>query len=143
MSRGIRNFNPGNIRHDTDGYCDWQHVECNDGTREDKSFCTFDSMEYGIRALIRLLITYTTKRGCKTVRDIINRWAPSNENNTEAYVNSVAQQLKVDPDEKLDFTNKLLYLYLAQAIAYHENGKDADMITRDQWMAGYDLAIGS
>ena len=142
-ARGIRNCNPGNIRHDTDGYCDWQYVECNDGTKEDKSFCTFDSMAYGIRALIKTLITYTTKRGCKTVRDIINRWAPSNENNTQAYIESVAKAINKDPDEVLDFSNTSLYLEIAKAIAKHENGKDAELISTKDWLDGYGLVFGN
>lgn len=141
-ARGIRNKNPGNIRHDTDGYCDWQHVECNDATREDKSFCTFDSMVYGIRALIKTLITYTTKRGCKSVYDIIHRWAPTNENNTQAYINSVCKRVGVEPREELDFkADPTLYLDIAKAIAFHENGNDAELITEEQWNQGYELAL--
>lgn len=134
-ARGIRNNNPGNLEQGES----WQGLAEN---QTDSRFCVFKSMEYGIRALIKTLITYTTKRGCKSIYDIIHRWAPTNENNTQAYINSVCKRVGVEPREELDFkADPTLYLDIAKAIAFHENGNDAKLITEEQWNQGYELAL--
>lgn len=134
-ARGIWNKNPGNLEQGES----WQGLAEN---QTDSRFCVFKSMEYGIRALIKTLITYTTKRGCKSVYDIIHRWAPTNENNTQAYINSVCKRVGVEPREELDFkADPTLYLDIAKAIAFHENGNDAKLITEEQWNQGYELAL--
>ena len=75
-TRGLRNNNPGNIDKGRD---EWEGQEL---PGDDPRFCTFTSMAYGCRALIRTLMTYRMKHGLSTVREIINRWAPPVENNT-------------------------------------------------------------
>lgn len=135
LARGIRCKNPGNLEQGES----WQGLAEN---QTDSRFCVFKSMEYGIRALIKTLITYTTKRGCKSIYDIIHRWAPTNENNTQAYINSVCKRVGVEPREELDFkADPTLYLDIAKAIAFHENGNDAKLITEEQWNQGYELAL--
>jgi hypothetical protein len=37
------------------------------------------------------LRTYRTRYGARTLRDIIARWAPPNENDTQGYILSVSQ----------------------------------------------------
>lgn len=120
IARGIRNKNPGNLRHGDK----WQGMS---SVQNDSEFITFDSMVYGLRALIKTLMTYHNKHGLNTVREIISRWAPSTENNTEAYVSSVAKALGVNADDSLTFDDAT-YIALAKAIARHENGSDADLI---------------
>lgn len=134
-TRGLRNNNPGNIDKGRDS---WDGL---DPSGSDPRFCTFTSMAYGCRALIRTLMTYHTKYGLVTVEEIINRWAPPVENNTKAYVNHVCQRLGVEPDHPLGFDgNPQVYLHLARAIAYHENGAAADSIGLDTWFEGARLA---
>lgn len=133
-TRGLRNNNPGNIDKGRD---EWEGQEL---PGDDPRFCTFTSMAYGCRALIRTLMTYHTKHGLSTVREIINRWAPPVENNTDAYVDHVCRRLGVAPDHPLDFGNPQVYLHLARAIAYHENGAAADSISLGTWMEGAELA---
>ena len=68
-------------------------------------------------------------------------WAPPVENNTDAYVAHVCQRLGVAPDHPLDFDgNPQVYLHLARAIAYHENGSAADNISLETWKEGAELA---
>lgn len=86
--RGIRNNNPGNIRWGAD----WQGLK-KDGKLQDPSFCVFKSPVWGIRALAKLLKNYQRLYGLNTPRKIINRYAPPNENQTQAYIQSVAHQL--------------------------------------------------
>lgn len=133
IARGIRNNNPGNIRHNPSGKCNWIGCNCND-VKLDKNFCTFDTMENGCRALLKNLITYNLKYNIDTINDIINRWAPSNENDTKSYVNFVASYLNVEPNVKLNLcNNKQLILEIAKAIALFENGNDASLISETCW----------
>lgn len=117
-ARGIRNNNPGNIRWGDD----WKGLVPT-AQRTDKSFCQFISPEYGIRAMIIILHNYQRKYGLNTVSDIIKRWAPPNENNTQAYINSVAQATGVTPEQRIDTSDSRFMMNLLQAIVKHENGK--------------------
>ena len=87
MSRGIRNNNPLNIRRTATR---WQGA-CEE--QKDKSFVQFKSMAYGYRAAWKILQSYyghfCRKEEPFTVRNIIGRWAPPVENDTEAYIRNV------------------------------------------------------
>lgn len=123
--RGIRNHNPGNIRHGDP----WQGLAAK---QPDKAFATFTSDAYGIRALARTLITYQDRYGLNTVRGIITRWAPPVENNTEAYVQSVAEQVGVPPDAQIDVQAYKVLCPLVEAIIRHENGR-GPLKTANTW----------
>lgn len=121
--RGIRNNNPGNIGK---GVGFQGEIEGND-----PRFATFDSPEAGIRALARNLMAYDTNHGLNTVEGIMNRWAPPTENDTGAYVRTVAAALGVDPGQQLDMRNPAVLEQLTAAIVRHENGQQpypADML---------------
>jgi hypothetical protein len=115
--RGIRNHNPGNIRRSSDP---WQGLA---ERQSDVEFFTFKSPIYGIRALARTLITYQDKHGLRTIRQIIGRWAPPVENNTNAYVRAVAEATDLDADQMLDLHNFDFLFPLTKAIIKHENGQ--------------------
>lgn len=117
--RGVRNNNPGNI--DFNPLNKWKGL--NPKSKElDSRFCVFISPEYGIRALMILLRNYEKKYGFNSVRQIINRWAPTHENNTSAYMKHVAKMMDVDLDACLDLKNRDVLIKLAKAIVTHENG---------------------
>ncbi|APC14545.1 structural protein [Pseudomonas frederiksbergensis] len=122
--RGIRNFNPGNIRHAKG--VRWQGMAA---VQTDSAFVQFNGPRWGIRAIARVLITYQDKRRAAdgsridSVREIIERWAPASENDTKAYVLTVARALGVDPDfEGLDVYQYDTMRALVLAIIRHENG---------------------
>ncbi|WP_350305446.1 structural protein [Photorhabdus viridis] len=117
MSRGIRNNNPGNIRWGDD----WQGLVLG-SQRTDNAFCQFVSPEYGIRAMIKILHNYNRKYGLKTVKGIISRWAPPNENNTDGYVNRVCKDTDVTRDRVVDVFNQAFMTKLIKAIITVENG---------------------
>ena len=83
-SRGLRNCNPLNIRRVAGTTWKGQRDE-----QTDNAFVQFESIEWGIRAAFVLLRTYSTKYHANCIRDIISRWAPPSENDTEAYIRSV------------------------------------------------------
>lgn len=116
LTRGLRNNNPGNVRKNPK--FQWQGQRQGD----DPDFVSFNSPEMGIRALARVIRTYRSRHGLNNVTGIISRWAPPNENDTELYIQSVADKLGVDPGEELDFSNTQMTLDLVKAIIYHENG---------------------
>jgi hypothetical protein len=122
--RGIRNNNPGNIERTG---VRWRGMSADQSG--DNRFAVFDAPEWGIRAMARVLRNYMG-RGVNTVRGIINTWAPPVENDTGAYVNAVARNLAVDPDQPLD---DRVFPGLIAAIIQHENGQqpyDAGVIGR-------------
>ncbi|MCC8466995.1 structural protein [Photorhabdus bodei] len=117
MSRGIRNNNPGNIRWGDN----WQGL-VPASQRTDNAFCQFVSPEYGIRAMIKIIQNYNRKYGINTVSGIISRWAPHNENNTDAYINHVCKDTGVTGDQVVDVFNKVFMTELIKSIITMENG---------------------
>lgn len=121
--RGVRNRSPGNIRAgvgfkgeigaDADGYA------------------RFDTDHNGIRAIgVDLLTKY--RRGLVSVRAIVSVYAPSSENDTEAYIRAVCNETGV-----LDYA--LLHLYelrylvpMVTAVIRHECGGVDRWYTADQ-----------
>lgn len=118
LPRGVRNANPGNL--DRTG-TKWQGMASDQSG--DPRFIVFEAPEWGIRAIVRVLRTYYDKHGLKTVKGIINRWAPPVENDTEAYYVTVAKKLGVDPGEQIDIDDLDTLRTLVKAIIRHENGR--------------------
>lgn len=119
LPRGIRNNNPGNIDWNKSNKWKGQlpHIEA-----IEPRFSRFDTPENGIRALGKLLQTYQSKHGLKTVEQIISRWAPSTENNTAAYVRSVERQTGTEPGAEVDMKDPKVLRGFTVAIIMHENG---------------------
>lgn len=117
LPRGIRNNNPGNIRHGAN----WLGLNPN-GRNIDSAFCVFESPVLGIRALAKVLINYKKIHGLNTVRQIVSRYAPPNENQTAAYIQTVAKQLEVYPDTKIDIEKRGVLMVFIKAVIRMENG---------------------
>ena len=115
--RGIRNNNPGNIRHGQN----WQGLNP-DGRNIDPAFCVFKSPVFGIRSLAKVLMNYKKIHGLNTVRQIISRYAPPNENQTKAYIQTVAQQIGVYPDTIIDIEERGILTVFIKAVIRMENG---------------------
>lgn len=131
--RGIRNNNPMNIRENHLVDFDWVGEHQVD---LDKEFEEFESPVMGIRAGTKVLMTYRNKHGIDTITGIINRWAPPSENDTDAYIQSVAQRLGYDANEPLPLA---AYSNLVEAIIHHENGQQP--YSRNQIEQGVRLGI--
>ena len=116
-TRGIRNNNPGNIRVSKD---QWEGM-----TGDDGAFVTFDSPESGVRALGKNLLSYG-RQGYDSIEKIINRWAPPNENDTKAYIDSVVASTGIPATQSLDLSDPDTLSSLAQAISFHETGSRYD-----------------
>lgn len=119
-SRGVRNNNPGNIDYNKANQ--WQgQLGLEVGVPKPR-FARFDSPENGLRALGKLLQTYQSKHGLKTVKQIISRWAPSTENDTEAYVRSVEKRTGTAPGAEVNMKDQKVLRGFTEAIVIHENG---------------------
>lgn len=99
LPRGLRNNNPLNIRHSASR---WQGVRAE---QTDKAFVQFTSITMGYRAAWRILETYYKHFEAQhkpfTPRNIIYRWAPPNENDSEAYLRRVCQLTNLAGNEAL------------------------------------------
>lgn len=123
MSRGLRNHNPGNVRR-VKGQ-DWKGELPIDPTdpRYDAAFEQFVAPVWGLRAMAKIILKYQSKHACDTIRKIINRWAPPNENDTESYILHCADTVGVSADQtiKLSADTKRFAMLMATIIK-HENG---------------------
>ena len=120
QARGYRNKNPGNI--DWNPRNAWLGQVGIEPTGNPPRFAVFETHEYGIRALMRLLMAYGEKHNLRTVRGIINRWAPPNENVTSSYVAFVARLVGVKADDPVDVTQYAIARPMVEAIIRKELG---------------------
>ena len=105
----------------------------------DRAFVQFETLEWGWRAAFHLLTrTYYHKYRLYTIRQIISRWAPPNENHTKAYIDNVSRLTGIDPDENIGIPSvqPARWLMLGAAMAIQENG----LIKREQSQAGLNSA---
>ena len=129
-TRGERNNNPGNIERIAANK--WQG-RLSDAeyrtTRESRDnagrFEVFSAVEWGIRALAALLIAYQDRHGLRTIRGLMGRWAPGQENDTAAYVDHVARLTGFGADSLLDLHSYEHLAPLVRAVITHENGRNA------------------
>lgn len=90
---------------------------------ENSNFDVFSAPEYGVRASALNLYSYQKNYGINSIQGIIERWAPSSDNNNvPAYVNKVAGDLGIDPNAPLGSLkdNPELTANLITSMAQHE-----------------------
>ena len=87
MTRGERNNNPLNIRRVVGKH--WKGEVLPQRGSGEGAFVQFTTLEHGIRAAYQILDTYRRKYHAVCIEDIITRWAPPSENDTESYIHSV------------------------------------------------------
>lgn len=102
---GINQFNVGNVRP----------AGQSTGFQQPKSY------DEGIQIMDKNLQAYGQK-GINTLRGVISRWAPPNENDTEALVKAAAQRLGISPDQKIDLSNPVQRQAIGTAIMLQEKG---------------------
>ena len=87
--------------------------------KEGVSFVRFSSMEFGLRAAYKILDTYRRKYHANCIRDIITRWAPPSENDTEQYIRNVCKWTGYGGNERL---TEAQWPALVRAMARQECG---------------------
>ena len=127
--RGIRNNNPGNIRKSQTHWLG----EVFPGS--DKDFCTFSYMHLGVRAAGLIFLNYQREHALYTPAQMIGRWAPTNENDTAAYISAVCHEAGLVASKAYTFSkfDKDIFAAFLHAVFYHENGdeyvKEADLFS--------------
>jgi hypothetical protein len=129
LPRGLRNNNPGNIRKNSD-------VFQGEKTSSDREFKQFKSMAYGYRAIFKILSNYGRNYHLKTIRQMIGRWAPENENDTGAYVKAVSDYAGIPADDPIDINDREQMIRIVAGMSKVENGREADM---SDVIAGWNL----
>lgn len=130
IPRGIRNNNPLNIRVGNVWLGEVKNPT-------DPHFEQFNSMEYGLRAGFILLRRYIRHYKRLTIEDIISSWAPSNENNTKAYIATVVKVSGIPSNRILHYSDKETMCKLVDAMCFVENGAHVSM---EKISKGYDIA---
>lgn len=120
MTRGLTCNNPMNIMMTQKL---WQG-EIRPTLDPEHRLCTFDSMQSGIRAGTKVLLAYYRLHGLKTIHTILSRYAPSSENNTEAYADDVCRRIGAQPDEEINLEDQGEMVALVKAMIHHEQGVD-------------------
>ena len=106
---GTNQFNVGNLRP----------VGSSTGFQQPASY------EEGIRAMDKNLEVYGTKHKINTLRGVISRYAPSSENDTEGYINFIAQRTGLKPDQEIDLTNPAVRHVISGPMILMEKGGKA------------------
>lgn len=127
LPRGIRNNNPGNLVKTSITWLG--KVEHSKNT--DSRFEQFIELRYGIRALMRDVMTDISK-GKNTVSALITEFAPAFENNTTAYINTVANMVGIAVNFPITQLTDVLLIKICKAIVYVENGASYSSYISDQ-----------
>lgn len=86
-------------------------------------FLQYNDPNAGLTAASNNLLYYQDKEGRDTIRKIIERWAPSSENDTAAYIRNVSNWTKFGPDQKLDLHDAKTRAEVLSAITRQEGSK--------------------
>ena len=85
------------------------------------AFKDFINREFGYRAAFRNINTYISIYKVDTLEKIISRWAPDNENDTEAYIQFVCNKTNLKRDKQFIKSDNQL-IDLIYAMSWIENG---------------------
>lgn len=70
-------------------------------TGKTNGFCDFETSRLCVRAVGILLMRSYRRKSIITVKDIISRYAPPNENHTDKYIRYICQQMNCFPDDRM------------------------------------------
>lgn len=130
LPRGLRNNNPLNIRIGNTWLGEREHPT-------DDEFEEFVSLTYGLRAAFIILRRYIRRYHLNTVRLIVERWAPRNENETEKYIQFVCKDTGLMPNTAIQYEDKNTMCKLVEAMAFVECGQRIEV---SEIVKGYSLA---
>jgi hypothetical protein len=114
-SRGIRNRNPGNIKYNAAN--NWEgKIPYSQNTDNGKTYEQFSSMQFGIRASLKLLQNYI-KMGHSTPKKIAIRWAED----APGYAAHLANYVGITQDTAITLSDVSAIKKTAMAIFHIEN----------------------
>jgi hypothetical protein len=113
VTRGMRNNNPGNLEAGA-------FATAHGATGTDGRFAVFPTMAAGNAAMLALLQSKAyAGGGINTISGIINKYAPSSENDTASYIKAITAATGIAPGAKLT-PDQLKRVQIAMAV--HESG---------------------
>ncbi len=121
LSRGLRNKNPGNIRINRSRF------QGEVVPSSDSEFKEFMSLAWGYRAMFLIIHNYNQLYGINTLDKIIGRWAPEEENDTNAYISVVAKRLNCSRGSHIDSLNPEIMIPMVWSMSKIENGVDPEL----------------
>lgn len=116
-TRGIRNNNPFNIKRSAN------HWRGKTALNPDKVFERFTNMDYGLRAGFLLLRNGYLCKGLNTVPQIIAKYAPSSENDVDAYCKFIYDHSPLFPNTEI-MLQSLSFYHLCKCICKYESDYD-------------------
>ena len=142
----MRNNNPLNIRRSAS---QWQGMRTE---QTDRAFVQFTSMVMGYRAAWRTLETYykhfEAERKPFTPRNIIYRWAPPMENDSEAYLRRICHLTTLAGNAPLSRPSRILtsedkekLVSLIAAMACVENGIKMEAVSKEDIRTAHRMAF--
>lgn len=135
-NRGIRNNNPMNLK-----WAQSQGVPSDTPGNPGAGFGVYPSVEAGVSSGLRQFLTYQDRYGARTIRQMIERWAPrSDGNDTESYIQRVARHMGMSPDDVPNLRDPQVAQRWVEAISREEVGRAP---SRDQTRRGVDRALGA
>ena len=115
------NNNPFNIRSDTNNL--WKGE-----IRSTDPFVRFQSQEYGLRAGFKLLLNYQEHYNLHTIEQIVHRFAPPHENNTEHYIQWMSEKTGFSRDQKLPLHQEEYLIPFCKFMIEMETGRPIDSV---------------
>ncbi len=117
--RGVRANNPLNIESNANN--NWVGKV---SPSVDSRFETFRAPEYGFRAgAILLRDSYQGRYGLETIEEIIYKFAPSHENDSDNYASFVASQLGINANEPINLSSDATLAKMLHAMSVMEVGR--------------------
>lgn len=147
----LRNYganNPGNIKDfgirwlnrvdpdDTARMTEAQQREVGRRDRGDDHMVIFEHPRDGFRALALDLLNKQRRHKLKTIREIMNRYAPKGKENPaqEAYIWNIAAQVGVKPDEVISVSDWYIMRRFIEAIVTEESGATVGNLYPEDWI---------
>lgn len=131
---GIRMNNPGNLR---------RAVGLAKPAVKENGFVKFDTLSEGVFSLCKLMEQYYTHLGHRTLRQIVQAYAPPTENDTMRYETSLAAFARLNPlraeTNDLHLDRAWNALAVMRGIVWIENGNPPpSWRTQPEWVGLHD-----
>lgn len=114
-SYGFNANNPLNITRSSDK---WVGA----APADDSDWARFTTPEAGIRAAVKVMQTYKKRYGIDTITKLISRWDPSRHDPVPQYIANVAKATGIDPNAKIDLSDRQTVGKLVRAMMKQEIG---------------------
>ncbi len=121
ISRGLRNNNPGNIRSNKSLFRGEVFPS------SDPEFKEFETLAWGYRAMFLIIYNYNQLYSINTLENIIKRWAPEVENDTDMYIDVVAKRLNCSRHNYIHSLNPDTMIPMVRSMSKIENGVEPDI----------------